>query len=85
MKTVAKVRSKLFQIEKRVVSIICSDKLREISCVAKTCFEEISGALSCLVERNSGAVSHLDVISCLWKPRVPWSAEFYLVVTCFHW
>ena len=85
LKTVAKVRSNLFQVENRVGSIICSDKLREISCVANTCFEEFSAALSCLVERNAGAVSHLAVISSGLRPRVPWSAGFSLVATCFHW
>ena len=82
---VAKVRSNLFQFENRVESIICSDKLREVSCVANTCFQEFSWTLSCFVERNAGVVSHLDGFSSGLRPRVPWLARFSLVVTCFHW
>ena len=85
MKTVAKVSSNLFQVENRVESIICCDKLREISCVNNTCFEEFSGTLSCLVERKAGAVSYLPGIWSGLRPRVLWSAGISLVVTCFHW
>ena len=35
LKTVAKVRSNFFQVQNHVGSIICSDRLREISCAAK--------------------------------------------------
>ena len=72
LKTVAKFRSNLFQVENRVGSIICSDNVREISRVANTCFEEFSGALSCLVEKNAGAVIHLAGISSGLRLRVPW-------------
>ena len=84
LKTVAKIRSNLFQFVNRVESITCSDKLREDSCVANRFFEEFSGTLSCLVEKNAGAVSHLAGLSFGLRPRFPWSAGFSFVETCFH-